>query len=248
MDAPILQVSGSRSRCETTRSFVTATSQTAASRTEISLHEFKTLPMHTLSANTPAILDGCKIDNSDFGAYTEIGEQSRVLNSSFGDYSYCDRFSDIANATIGKFSNIASFVRIGATDHPMHTASMHHFMYRSSKYFDDTEDDADFFAHRVSRRTTIGHDTWIGHGAMIKPEVTVGHGAVVAAGAIVTKDVAPFEIVAGTPASHMRWRQPAGIAERLIELAWWDWPHDLLRERLEDFRSLPAEAFLEKYE
>jgi serine acetyltransferase len=82
---------------------------------------------------------------------------------------------------------------------------------------------------------------------MVKPEVTVGHGAVVASGAIVTKDVAPYTIVAGVPAAKVRDRQPPAIAERLIALAWWDWSHARLRETLEDFRSLRAEAFLEKY-
>jgi carbonic anhydrase/acetyltransferase-like protein (isoleucine patch superfamily) len=83
---------------------------------------------------------------------------------------------------------------------------------------------------------------------MIKPEVTLGHGAVVAAGAIVTSDVDPYAIVAGTPARPLRLRQPRDIADRLIALAWWDWPHDALRAALEDFRALHAEAFLEKYE
>jgi len=59
--------------------------------------------------------------------------------------------------------------------------------------------------------------------------------------------VAPFTIVAGSPAKPMRDRQPPEIAERLIALAWWDWDHDSLRTALEDFRTLPAEAFLERY-
>jgi hypothetical protein len=82
---------------------------------------------------------------------------------------------------------------------------------------------------------------------MIKPEVTLGHGAVVASGAVVTKDVAPYTIVAGTPARVLRERQPIAIAERLIELAWWDWPHDALHMALDDFRSLRAEDFLERF-
>jgi carbonic anhydrase/acetyltransferase-like protein (isoleucine patch superfamily) len=77
--------------------------------------------------------------------------------------------------------------------------------------------------------------------------VTIGHGAVIAAGAVVTKDVAPYTIVAGLPATPIRKRFETPIAERLMEMAWWDWPHELLRERLPDFRSLPIEAFLEKY-
>ncbi|WP_273521783.1 chloramphenicol acetyltransferase [Rhodosalinus sediminis] len=203
--------------------------------------------MARLTAEGAFLHPDCEITEATFGAYTEVGRGTRVAHSVFGDYSYCDRYCDIANAEVGRFANIASFVRIGATDHPLDRASLHHFMYRSASYWDDAEDDADWFAQRKARRARIGHDTWIGHAAQIKPEVTVGHGAVVASGAVVTKDVAPYTIVAGLPARPVRARQPAGIAERLIALAWWDWDHDRLRAALPDFRALGAEAFLEKY-
>ncbi|MEO0484706.1 MAG: DapH/DapD/GlmU-related protein [Pseudomonadota bacterium] len=203
--------------------------------------------MARLSAEAPYLHPDCEITDSTFGAYTEVGRGSRVAHSHFGDYSYCDRYADVANAQIGKFANIAAFSRIGATDHPLDTAACHHFLYRSDDYWDDAERDEAFFAHRRSRVAHIGHDTWIGAGAMIKPEVTLGHGAVVAAGAVVTKDVAPYMIVAGTPATPLRQRQPPEIAERLIALAWWDWPHETLRATLTEFRGLRAEEFLEKY-
>ena len=203
--------------------------------------------MPRLSPSEPLIHPDCEVVNTSFGAYCELGRGSRVQNSEFLDYSYTDRATDIANATIGKFANIASYTRIGPTDHPLHTASLHHFLYRSADYWDDAEVDEEFFAHRKSRRVTIGHDTWLGHNCIIKPEVTVGDGAVVASGAVVTRDVEPYTIVAGLPAKPMRRRQPPEIAERLIELAWWDWGHDRLRAALPDFRQLSAEAFLEKY-
>ena len=204
--------------------------------------------MPRLTDPDPILHPDTDITDCSFGRFTEIGKGSRIAFSTFGDYSYCDRYADIANATIGKFANIASFTRIGATDHPLHTASLHHFLYRSGDYWDDADTDDAFFDHRRSRRATIGHDTWLGHNCMIKPEVTVGDGAVVAAGAIVTKDVPPYTIVAGTPAVTLRLRQPPEIAARLIALAWWDWSHAALRTALADFRALSAEAFLEKYE
>lgn len=203
--------------------------------------------MTRLKAKAPLIHPECQITGSTFGAYVEIGAGSRVANSVFGDYSYCDRTCDIANAQIGKFTNIASFVRIGATDHPMEKASLHHFLYRSASYWDDAEDDADWFARRAGRTARIGHDTWIGHGAMIKPEVTIGHGEVVASGAVVTKDVAPYTIVGGNTAKVIRRRYSEAVAGQMMDLAWWDWDHDALRAALPDFRQLRAEDFLEKY-
>lgn len=204
--------------------------------------------MPRLTPDAPFLHPDTEITASTFGRYTEVGRGSRIAYSELDDYSYCDRYADIANARVGKFANIAAFSRIGATDHPLHTAACHHFLYRSDDYWDDAERDAEFFAQRQSRLAHIGHDTWIGAGAMVKPEVTLGDGAVVAAGAVVTKDVDPYTIVAGTPAKPLRLRQPRPIAERLIALAWWDWPHDSLRAALHDFRSLSAEAFLERYE
>lgn len=196
---------------------------------------------------SPVIHADCDITDADFGAYVEIGKGSRIAHSSLGDYSYCDRYADIANTTVGKFANIASFTRIGPTDHPMGQASLHHFLYRSDDYWDDTGRDTAFFAHRKSRRAVIGHDTWIGHGAIVRPDITIGDGAIVAAGAVVTHDVAPYMIVAGVPAVPLRERFAPAIAERLIAMAWWDWDHATLRERLPDFRALKIDAFVEKY-
>jgi phosphonate metabolism protein (transferase hexapeptide repeat family) len=203
--------------------------------------------MPKLSATTPFLHEGATLQNTTCGAYVEIGQGARVLNSTFEDYAYCDRHADIANTTVGRFSNIAAMTRIGPTDHPYSHAAQHHFLYRSSYYWDDAEDDPRFFAARAARRTVLGADCWIGHGAVIKPEVTLGIGAVVAAGAVVTKDVGPFMIVAGVPAQPIKARFSAPVAERLLALAWWEWDHSRLRAALDDFRSLPAEAFLERH-
>ncbi|MFD0857363.1 DapH/DapD/GlmU-related protein [Roseovarius aquimarinus] len=196
----------------------------------------------------PLIGADCRITASTLGRFVEIGDGVVMDHSEMGDYSYCMRLCDIANARIGKFANIASMARIGATDHPLDRASLHHFMYRAASYWPDAEDEAAFFERRRARRVTIGHDTWIGHGALIRPEVTIGTGAVVGAGSVVTRDVAPYSIVAGNPARAIRDRQPPEIAERLIALGWWDWSHDALRLALEDFRQMPVAAFLKKYE
>lgn len=203
--------------------------------------------MARLKAETPFIHPDCAINDSTFGRFVEIGQGSRIAFTAFDDYAYCDRYSDIANTTVGKFSNIASLTRIGPTDHPMDQPSLHHFLYRSSDYWDDAGNDEAFFARRKARRTVIGHDTWIGHGAIVRPDVTIGHGAIVAAGAVVTKDVPPYQIVTGVPARPMRPRFPAEIADRLIALAWWDWDHETLRDRLADFRNMPVETFLDTY-
>lgn len=52
----------------------------------------------------------------------------------------------------------------------------------------------------------VGDDVWIGTGACILDGVTIGGGAIVGAGAVVTRDVEPYAVVAGTPARKLKSR------------------------------------------
>ena len=54
-----------------------------------------------------------------------------------------------------------------------------------------------------SYQVTIGDRAWIGPGVTILHSVSIGEGAVVSAGAVITKDVAPYPIVAGIPAKKI---------------------------------------------
>jgi phosphonate metabolism protein (transferase hexapeptide repeat family) len=196
----------------------------------------------------PYLHPSASVRNSQLGHFVEIGEGANVLESVLGDYSYTARYADIAYSELGKFVNVAAFTRLNPGEHPYHRASLHHFMYRSSYYWPDEADETAIFDWRRSRPVRVGHDTWIGHGAVIMKGVTIGNGAIVAAKAVVTKDVPPYGVVAGTPARLIKWRHPRGTADRLQALAWWDWTHAQLKQALPDFRALSAEAFLEKYE
>jgi phosphonate metabolism protein (transferase hexapeptide repeat family) len=195
----------------------------------------------------PLIDPTAQVRQATLGRYTEIGARTAFVESSMDDYSYVVNDSNVIYTTIGKFCSIAAMTRINPGNHPMLRASQSHFTYRASAYFEDAQDDAAFFDWRRSTPVTIGHDVWIGHGAIILPGRTIGTGAVVAGGAVVTKDVAPYAIVAGNPARAIRDRFPRPIAERLLRLGWWDWDHARLRGALDDFRTLGVEAFLEKH-
>ena len=200
--------------------------------------------MKTLSPS-PTIHPTARLIGCRLGAWTEVAEGVLMLETSLGDYSYIMQYSQTAYCEIGKFANIASFVRIHPPNHPQKRPSLHHFTYRSAMY-GFGEDDAAFFEWRHSQAVHIGHDTWIGHNASVMPGVRLGNGAIVGAGAVVTKDVDPYTVVVGVPAKPLKQRFDPKITERLEAIAWWDWPHHLLKERLDDFRS-SVEAFLEKY-
>jgi phosphonate metabolism protein (transferase hexapeptide repeat family) len=196
----------------------------------------------------PTVDPTAAVQDCTLGRYTEVGARTKLLEVELSDYSYVVNDSDVAYTRIGRFCSIAAMTRINPGNHPMDRASQSHFTYRASAYFPGEPDESEFFAWRRSHRVTIGNDVWIGHGAIVLPGRAVGDGAVVAAGAIVTKDVAAYAIVAGNPARPIRSRFPASIVRRMQALQWWYRPHERLRQALPDFRKLSAEAFVNKYE
>ncbi|MEI9924851.1 MAG: chloramphenicol acetyltransferase [Bradyrhizobium sp.] len=196
----------------------------------------------------PTIDPTAVVRESRLGAYTEVGARTNLLEVAMDDYSYVVNDSEIAYTTIGKFCSIAAMTRINPGNHPMHRASQAHFTYRASRYFPEENDEAGLFEWRRAHHVHVGHDVWIGHGAIVLPGRSIGTGAVVAAGAIVTKDVPAYTISGGNPARPIKRRFPEAIASRLVELAWWEWNHETLRQALPDFRALQIDAFLEKYE
>ncbi|MFP4084274.1 MAG: acetyltransferase [Desulfonatronovibrio sp.] len=193
----------------------------------------------------PLISPKAVIRDCFLGEYTQVQDYVDMAETEIGNYSYVCRFSGIIYTWIGKFSSIADFVRINPGAHPMERPSLHHFTYRSSWYGFADEDETTFFNWRRRQKVFIGHDTWIGHGAVIMPGVSIGNGAVVGSSSVVTRDVAPYAVVAGSPARVLRKRFPDSIASALDKTAWWDWNHETLRQRLDDFRDL--RTFLDKY-
>ncbi|MBV6475696.1 MAG: CatB-related O-acetyltransferase [Rhodocyclaceae bacterium] len=91
----------------------------------------------------------------------------------------------------------------------------------------------------IGKRTdvTIGHDVWIGDQAIILPGVSIGNGAIIGAGAVVTRPVEPFTIVAGNPAVPIRKRFSQKTIEEIARLAWWDWSLREMREKKELFEK-----------
>jgi phosphonate metabolism protein (transferase hexapeptide repeat family) len=191
----------------------------------------------------PTLHDPVSISESELGAWTEVRAEARLNESEIGDYTYLMERVQLDYTTIGKFGNVAADVRLGPTNHPIDRPTAHHFTYRAGMY-DMGADDESIFEWRADQPVEVGHDVWLGHGAIVLPGVTIGNGAVVAAGAVVSRDVPPYTVVAGVPAEPIRRRFSSEVAARIEETEWWDWDHETLAERLSAFRDL--DRFLER--
>lgn len=160
-------------------------------------------------------------------------------NITIGDFTYANDFDPPADwaarlapylypgaperLEIGRFCQIAHGVRFI-------TASANHDMTGLTTYPFPVFDPALIEGYKAGFSglpdTVIGHEVWLGHGALILPGARIGHGAIVGAGAVVAGTVAPYTIVAGNPARVIRPRFAPETIAALLRLGWWDWPVD----------------------
>ena len=196
----------------------------------------------------PRIHPTAELKSCRLGRYSAIGERVVLREVSVGDYTYFERHAEANYTEIGKFCSIAANSRINALEHPLERLTTHKLTYRPNEYFRYLGVDDQFRERRRAKRVTIGHDVWIGHGGVVMPGVSIGNGAVVGANAVVTRDVEPDWIVAGSPARVLRPRFEPAIAERIERLAWWDWPAERLFEAVPDMQRLAITDFLDRWE
>jgi virginiamycin A acetyltransferase len=129
---------------------------------------------------------------------------------------------------IGKFCAIATGAKflLSSANHPMMGSTAFPFFIFGGTWLEKT---AEFLPRIPSRgNTVIGSDVWIGRDAVVMPGVTIGDGAIIAAGAVVVSDVAPYTTVGGNPARPVKKRFSDEDIDRLLRLAWWNWPVEVI--------------------
>ena len=159
----------------------------------------------------------CAIKNAQIHKKAAIGNGTQFVNSKIGRYSYVYG-SNVVNTEIGAFCSIAAGCSIGGGSHPTSWVSTSPVFYKGRNVLHKNFSD---HSYTEFADTKIGNDVWIGAKCLIKGGVTIGDGAVIGMGSVVTHDVPPYEIWAGTPAKFIRKRFDDETIEKLLRLQWW---------------------------
>ena len=166
-------------------------------------------------------------------------------------YGYEELLSEYPIAEkVGRFCSINTTARIW-NNHPMEMVTTHpildHRLFYSKnekeqrkayiQKYGTHHENASFENSKIrdNRPVEIGNDVWIGANVIILPGVKIGDGAVLAAGAVVTKDVAPYAIVGGVPARVIKYRFRKDMIDAFLRMKWWEWEIDKIEENIELF-------------
>lgn len=177
---------------------------------------------------------------------TIMGNNPDYQGFSIGEWSYghprVPRGEDGTTLTVGRFCSFASGVTIL-------TGFNHRTDWVSTYPFQVMVGDKMRLPYpSISKGdVVIGNDVWVGTDALILSGVTIGNGAVIGARSVVTKNVPPYAIVAGSPARVVKYRFDQQTIDALLAIAWWDWPQAKIEEALPLLMSSDLKAFIRRY-
>ncbi len=184
----------------------------------------------------PAISIFALIDNlSIVDKNAKIYRNARIVNSIIDKYTYVGINTWVVNADVGRFCSIATDVNIGLAEHTIKFLSTSPIFTESHNALRESWTKENIVI--PTKRTYIGNDVWIGFRALIKGGIRIGDGAIIGAGAVVTKDVPDYAIVAGVPAKIIRYRFNPDIIEHLKTLNWWNYNKEFLMDNMSFFQK-----------
>lgn len=182
--------------------------------------------------------------NCDFEGANKLYENSK-FSGSLGYCSYVGPGSEI-NAYVGRYCSIGPNVKTISGRHPIDGTfvSTSPVFYSLKKQcgltFTKTQRFDEFNYALPSKKidVEIGNDVWLGEGVRIIAGTRISDGAIVLAGSIVTKDIPPYSIVAGTPAKVIKYRFDEDDIIFLLDIEWWNKDVDWLKDHIEEMNNI----------
>jgi len=182
--------------------------------------------------------DFSKIVNSKLYDSVRVDRNNHIDNSELGAYTYTGRNTIILHSFIGLYCSISWNVSIGGADHDYSRTTQHSFLYNLTDNIRPSHEEIAY--NRFENSVVIGNDVWIAAGAVITRGVKIGDGAVIGANSVVTKDVPPYAIVAGSPAKVLKYRFQQEVIDILLKIKWWDWPVEKIKENYTVLSQAPT--------
>ncbi|EHJ00170.1 transferase hexapeptide repeat containing protein [Clostridium sp. DL-VIII] len=193
------------------------------------------------------------IPAENFKRYISLnnGNNENFLIGSIGINSYIsDMYFKItpgdktANLCVGNFTSISN--GIGA-----HFNRNHDYKSVSQHFYSSGNDEVDIFNFKDKKIQQKGHifigsDCWIGTNVTLISGIKIGNGALIGANSVVAKDIPPYAIVVGNPAQIIKYRFDEEQIKKLLEIRWWNWGVNKIKENIEWFKKDVAE-FTEKF-
>lgn len=187
--------------------------------------------------------DNTNFKGCSFEGRNLIGSNCDLYKSFIGIGTYIGDNGRLPKASIGKFSSIGKNLYVVLGIHPLQYVSTHHFAYSNilkSVGLSFSQSIKSTTVKYTSDNFTvkIGHDVWIGDNVSILSGITIGHGAVLATGAVITKDVPPYAIVAGVPGKILRYRFSQEEIDFLLNFQWWNKDLNWIEENVSLFSDM----------
>ena len=191
----------------------------------------------------PAFIKQSVLRNSAIDTEAKLHPPYHIVHVKISKGTYLAPNATVSFTSTGKFCSIGPNFLCGYGIHPTNGISTSPFFYSTKKQNGATLATEDKLDER--KNISIGNDVFIGANVMVLDGVCIGDGVVIGAGSVVSKDIPPYAIAVGNPIQIIKYRFSEEVINDLMEIKWWDWESEKLKEVERNFFDITE--FIKKH-